>query len=62
MQEETNKQDIQLEGGTYEIIQNRLQKQKGELQQRLSQLNDARKKVFTIACLGIMFILVFEPR
>lgn len=45
--EETNKEkDIQLDGGTYEIIQNRLQKQKGELQNRLTQLNDARKEVF----------------
>lgn len=44
--EETNKNTIQLDGGTYEIIQNRLQKQKGELQNRLTQLNDARKEVF----------------
>ncbi|WP_299243929.1 DNA repair ATPase [uncultured Aquimarina sp.] len=44
--EETNKNDIQLDGGTYEIIQKRLQKQKGELQNRLTQLNDARKEVF----------------
>ncbi|MFD2564031.1 DNA repair ATPase [Aquimarina rubra] len=44
--EETNTNNIQLDGGTYEIIQNRLQKQKGELQSRLTQLNDARKEVF----------------
>ncbi|AXT57773.1 AAA family ATPase [Aquimarina sp. AD1] len=44
--EETNTNNIQLDGGTYEIIQNRLQKQKGELQNRLTQLNDARKEVF----------------
>lgn len=36
----------QLDGGTYEIIQSRLQKQKQELQERLQQLNDARKHVF----------------
>ncbi len=47
MQEETNNnQHTQLDGGTYEIIQNRLQKHKGELQNRLVQLNDARKEVF----------------
>ncbi len=44
--EETNTNNIQLDGGTYEIIQNRLQKHKGELQNRLTQLNDARKEVF----------------
>lgn len=43
MQEETNNQ---LEGGTYEIIQNRLQKHKNDLQQRLTQLNTARQEVF----------------
>jgi hypothetical protein len=36
----------QLDGGTYEIIQGRLQKQKQDLQERLHQLNDARKHVF----------------
>nr|WP_103070007.1 DNA repair ATPase [Aquimarina sediminis] len=46
MQEENNTQHTQLDGGTYEIIQNRLQKQKGELQNRLTLLNEARKKVF----------------
>ncbi|MBQ4818748.1 DNA repair ATPase [Aquimarina sp. MMG016] len=45
MQEE-NTNNIQLDGGTYEIIQNRLQKHKSELQNRLTQLNDARKEVF----------------
>jgi len=45
--EETNiDNNMQLEGGTYEIIQGRLQKQKSELLSRLSQLNDARKNVF----------------
>ncbi len=44
--EENNTNDIQLDGGTYEIIQKRLQKQKGELQNRLTQLNEARKEVF----------------
>lgn len=36
----------QLDGGTYEIIQSRLQKQKQALQERLHKLNDARKHVF----------------
>ncbi|SHI34168.1 ATPase family associated with various cellular activities (AAA) [Mesonia phycicola] len=47
MQEEkqdNNKQS--LDGGTYEIIQNRLQKQKQDLQNRLQQLNEGRKEVF----------------
>ncbi|MFK7934666.1 MAG: DNA repair ATPase, partial [Saprospiraceae bacterium] len=35
-----------LETGTYEIIQNRLQGQATDLQQRLQQLNAARKEVF----------------
>ena len=36
----------QLEGGTYEIIQNRLQKHKNDLVQRLQTLNNNRKDVF----------------
>lgn len=35
-----------LEGGTYEIIQNRLEAQKKDLIERLKQLNEARKEVF----------------
>ncbi|MBU2950396.1 DNA repair ATPase [Tamlana agarivorans] len=35
-----------LDVGTYEVIQNRLQKQKTELQQRLKKLNAGRKDVF----------------
>ena len=35
-----------LDVGTYEVIQNRLQKQKTELQQRLKKLNTDRKEVF----------------
>ena len=35
-----------LDGGTYEIIQNRLQKQKVDLQDRLQKLNEERKNVF----------------
>lgn len=35
-----------LEGGTYEIIQSRLEAQKKDLIQRLQLLNDARKEVF----------------
>ena len=42
----TTDQTSQLEGGTYEIIQQRLDTQKKELQNRLGQLNDARKTVF----------------
>ncbi|TCP26978.1 dynein-related subfamily AAA family protein [Tenacibaculum skagerrakense] len=41
-----NQNNQQLDGGTYEIIQGRLQKQKQELQDRLHKLNDARKHVF----------------
>ncbi len=47
MQEEnTSQSTIILEGDTYEIIQNRLQKQKNELQTRLSKLNTARTDIF----------------
>ncbi|MBL4642950.1 MAG: DNA repair ATPase, partial [Flavobacteriaceae bacterium] len=47
MQEEnTSQSTIVLEGDTYEIIQNRLQKQKNELQTRLSKLNTARTDIF----------------
>ena len=47
MQEEQQEQNNQtLDGGTYEIIKSRLQKQKQELQQRLQQLNESRKEVF----------------
>lgn len=35
-----------LEGGTYEIIQSRLQTQKNDLLGRLQKLNEARKEVF----------------
>ena len=35
-----------LEGGTYEIIQSRLEAQKKDLIDRLNSLNDARKEVF----------------
>ena len=35
-----------LEGGTYEILQNRLQQHTQQLRERLSQLNEARKDVF----------------
>ena len=38
--------DIQLEGGTYEIIRNRLLKQGRDLRERLTNLNAARKDVF----------------
>lgn len=39
--------NIALDSGTYEIIQNRLREQARQLNQRLSQLNNARKEVFT---------------
>lgn len=35
-----------LEGGTYEIIRNRLETQKNDLSARLHKLNDARKEIF----------------
>lgn len=37
---------VQLEGGTYEIIRNRMLTQGAELRARLSKLNEARKDVF----------------
>jgi len=46
MAETNTDPNIQLDGGTYEIIQGRLQKQKSDLLSKLSQLNDARKTVF----------------
>ncbi|KAB1154649.1 AAA domain-containing protein [Tenacibaculum aiptasiae] len=44
MENQNNAQ--QLDGGTYEIIQSRLQKQKQDLQERLHTLNEDRKHVF----------------
>ena len=41
-----DKGESQLEGGTYEIIRNRLQKHGENLKDRLAQLNVARKEVF----------------
>jgi len=46
MQEQTNQHNNQLEGGTYEIIQSRLQKHKTDLVTRLNNLNGSRKEVF----------------
>jgi glycosyltransferase involved in cell wall biosynthesis len=46
MEQSNDPNNIQLDGGTYEIIQGRLQKQKSELLSRLAQLNEARKTVF----------------
>ncbi len=43
---ENPQQNTQLEGGTYEIIQGRLQKSGANLRQRLQQLNETRKNVF----------------
>ncbi|MDX5346743.1 MAG: DNA repair ATPase, partial [Hymenobacteraceae bacterium] len=43
---ETNQENVQLEGGTYEILRNRLQKSGGELRTQLEQLNRERKEVF----------------
>ena len=39
-------EDNQLEGGTYEIIQSRLQKHKNDLIERLKTLNSSRQSVF----------------
>jgi SpoVK/Ycf46/Vps4 family AAA+-type ATPase len=41
-----NQENNILDGGTYEIIQGRLQAQKNDLQQRLAKLNELRKEVF----------------
>ena len=45
-QEQQNKKTQSLDGGTYEVIQNRLQKQKTDLQERLQNLNADRQTVF----------------
>ena len=39
-------QDVQLQGGTYEVIQSRLQTQGKDLLSRLEKLNSLRKQVF----------------
>ncbi|MBD1395700.1 DNA repair ATPase [Pontibacter sp. JH31] len=39
-------ENVQLEGGTYEILRNRLQKSGAELRAQLEQLNQERKSVF----------------
>ncbi|HDZ06029.1 hypothetical protein LCGC14_0130040 [marine sediment metagenome] len=41
-----NKEEHILDGGTYDVIKNRLQKQKELLQSKLTNLNDDRKTVF----------------
>lgn len=41
-----SEEQVKLEGGTYEIIKARLNKQASELRQRLDKLNVERKKVF----------------
>ncbi|NQY05424.1 MAG: DNA repair ATPase [Flavobacteriaceae bacterium] len=46
MQEQEKQHNNQLEGGTYEIIQSRLQKHKQDLIDRLKTLNTSRKEVF----------------
>ena len=46
MQEKKQHNTNQLEGGTYEIIQSRLQKHKEDLINRLNGLNASRKEVF----------------
>ncbi|MDR6461294.1 hypothetical protein J2786_004448 [Chryseobacterium vietnamense] len=48
----------QLNSGTYEIIQNRLNEQKNDLVQRLQQLNESRKNIFG----GVDFSLVANER
>ena len=39
-------QEVRLQGGTYEVIQNRLQTQGKDLLERLKKLNSLRKDVF----------------
>ncbi len=39
-------QEVQLEGGTYEIIRKRLETQARDLRERVQKLNQARKEVF----------------
>ncbi len=46
MSESAKINNLPLEGGTYEIIRNRLTAQSTELSNRLNQLNQARKQVF----------------
>jgi len=46
MEDKKADQKTQLDGGTYEIIQSRLLKQKNELISKLTLLNTARKDVF----------------
>lgn len=48
----------QLNSGTYEIIQNRLNEQKNDLIQRLQQLNESRKNIFG----GVDFSLIANER
>ncbi|WP_079243626.1 DNA repair ATPase [Chryseobacterium indologenes] len=48
----------QLNSGTYEIIQNRLNEQKNDLVQRLQQLNESRKNIFG----GVDFSLIANER
>ncbi|KAB1228839.1 DNA repair ATPase [Chryseobacterium viscerum] len=48
----------QLNSGTYEIIQNRLNEQKNELIQRLQKLNESRKNIFG----GVDFSLIANER
>ena len=43
---EIRENSSRLEGGTYEILQNRLKKNAGNLQDLLKKLNEERKKVF----------------
>ncbi|WP_277477713.1 DNA repair ATPase [Catalinimonas alkaloidigena] len=42
----TTTAEAQIENGAYEVLQNRLNQSKNELQKRLEQLNEARKEVF----------------
>lgn len=46
MSEQQTSSINQLEAGTYEIIQGRLEKHKSELLTRINHLNDARKSIF----------------
>lgn len=48
----------QLNSGTYEIIQSRLNEQKNNLIQKLQQLNENRKEIFG----GVDFSLIANER
>ncbi|WP_338394559.1 DNA repair ATPase [Fulvitalea axinellae] len=54
MSETTEKQDIQLDGGTYEVLKTRLRKESEVLRERLNVLNENRKDVFGAIDLSLL--------